>query len=258
MSSVGSEVTPVVLTMDEEANIGATLDRLEWADRVLVVDSGSTDGTEEIVRSFPNTAFVEHGFESFGSQWNFALGQVNTRWVLALDADYRVPPAFVREMEEVLPGSPLAGYFAEFRYVVLGRSLRRHLYPPRQVLFQRSAARFRDDGHRQRVVVDGTSGFLDTPLFHHDRKPLDRWLRNQGRYARREAAHLLEAGWSELGWPDRVRRTGILGPPAVFLYCLFGKGLLLEGRAGCYYTLERTTAELILSLQLLKGEVTAP
>ncbi len=72
--------------------------------------------------------------------------------------------------------------------MVLGRTLRGSLYPPRQVLFRTEAAGFEQDGHTQRVRVAGASGTLRTPVLHDDRKSLRRSLRNQALYAEREAA----------------------------------------------------------------------
>jgi hypothetical protein len=136
---------------------------------------------------------------------------------------------------------------------VLGRKLRGSLYPPRQVLFRKDSAAFVQDGHAHRVRVDGRSGSLRTAILHDDRKGLARWLRNQASYAEQEAAKLAASPIRELDWPDRLRATMVLGPPAVALYCLFGRGLVLDGRAGLYYTAQRAVAEGILSIKLLEA-----
>lgn len=246
-------VTPVVLTYNEEPNIGRTLRRLGWADRIVVVDSGSQDDTVELVNSFSNTDLFERDFDTHASQWNFGLAQVDTEWTLALDADYQVPKSLREEIATVPDSTSRNGFFVVFDYVVLGHRLHRSLYPPRQVLFRTSSAKFEDDGHTQRVRVEGSSGKLDGRILHDDRKPVDRWIRNQGRYAQREAERLMSTPRSDLSLWDRLRRTGFLSPPIVAFYCLFGKGLLLEGWPGWYYTLERTVAECVIVLALLRG-----
>lgn len=247
-------VTPVILTYNEQANIGRTLECLTWANRVVVADSGSDDGTGDLVASFSHVDLFERRFDSHARQWNYSLAKVDTEWTLTLDADYRVPWPVVEEISTLPEATCKNGFFAEFDYVVLGRRLERTLYPPRQVLFRTSAAVFEDDGHTQRVRVKGSSGHLDGRLIHDDRKPLDRWVRNQAYYARREARKLRSKEWSQLSVFDRVRRTRVLGPPAVFVYCLLVKRLILEGWPGVYYTMERTGAEIILSLSLLRSE----
>src|SRR6185295_8313022 len=90
-------ITPVVLTFDEAPNIGRCLSRLSWASRVVVLDSGSTDGTADIARSHPNVDLHVRAFDDHVSQWNHGVSLVKTPWVLSLDADYIVPEAFVRE-----------------------------------------------------------------------------------------------------------------------------------------------------------------
>ncbi len=248
-----SAITPFVLTLDEEPNIGRVLHALRWAGRVLVVDSGSADRTVEIASAFSNVEVLSRAFDSPAGQSSYALAAVETPWAMALDADYVIPSALVEEIA-ALPQEPAeSGFFAPFEYVILGRKLRGSLYPPRQVLFRKELAAFEQDGHTQRVRVAGASGSLRTPILHDDRKSLRRWLRNQARYAEQEAAKLAASPMRELGWPDRLRATMVLGPPVVALYCLFGRGLVLDGRAGLYYTAQRAVAEGILSIKLMEA-----
>src|SRR5262245_10581652 len=88
--TVLEHTTPVILTFNEEANIARTLERLFWADDIVVVDSFSTDATGEIARRFPQVRFFQHTFKSHASQWNFATREtgVMSEWILSLDADY--------------------------------------------------------------------------------------------------------------------------------------------------------------------------
>jgi hypothetical protein len=109
------------------------------------------------------------------------------------------------------------------------------------------------DGHTQRLAVDGSVAALDTPLEHDDRKSLTRWLDNQREYARLESEKL--TGADDVGLTDRLRQTDVLGPLLTPLYCLFGKGLILDGWPGWYYTLQRTYAELLLALTRLDAHL---
>lgn len=249
------DITPLVLTWNEEPNIATMVNQLRWAPRVVVVDSGSTDRTVEICRSASNVEVFNRPFDTASGQWNFGLTGtgIDSEWVLALDADYRLGDGSLRELSELNPPAEVNAYAASFRYAVLGRPLRASLYPPVAVLFRRNAGTYVQDGHTQRLKVSGSTAELKAPFLHDDRKPLDRWLLNQVRYMRAEAEKLEHA--TVLSWPDRIRRTRVLGPPATLLYTLFAKGVILDGVPGLYYAFQRATAEAILSLELLERDL---
>src|SRR4051794_1241401 len=105
-------ITPLVLTRDEEANIGRTLAQLAWAREVVVVDSVSTDDTVKIARTFANVRVVSRAFDAHDVQWRFGVAQVSTPWVLTLDADYVVPETFISEMAALDPPPDVAAYQA--------------------------------------------------------------------------------------------------------------------------------------------------
>ena len=93
-------ITVVVLTYNEEANLEDCLASVRhWAQRIFVVDSGSTDGTREIAARF-GAELLQHPFETHAKQWNWALENlpIQSEWVLALDADQRVTPELAREI----------------------------------------------------------------------------------------------------------------------------------------------------------------
>jgi len=247
-------VTPLLLAYNEETNIGRTLGRLTWAERIVVIDSYSTDATLEITAEYPQVEVFQREFDHFANQCNYGLQQVETPWVLSLDADYVVSEAFVEELRN-LPSAPsVDGYTASFVYCVFGRPLRGTLYPPRTVLYRRAEASYRRDGHAHRVEIDGMTERLNAPIYHDDRKPLKRWLSAQERYVRAEIEKHRSTSHSELSWADWVRRSN-WAPLLMFFYCLLGKGLLLDGKAGWYYTLQRTYAELLLALKRLDQDL---
>lgn len=252
-----TDVTPVVLTQDEEANVERTLARLTWAREVVVVDSGSTDGTVSLARRFPNVRLLTHPMTSHASQWAFAVEQATTEWVLTLDADYVVPDDFVRELL-CLDASPAVAYEAQFIYAVAGRPLRRSLYPPRLVMLRRGRCTFWQDGHTQRVLVEGAIQRLSTAIIHDDRKGFGRFLERQQRYMRQEAAKLRTLSWAELSTTGLIRRLIVVAPLAAPLHALLVRRLLLEGRPGVRYAFERCVAELVLSRELLRRSSGSP
>ena len=244
-------VTPLIITFNEIDNIARTLGKLGWAQRIVVIDSGSTDGTLEVLAKDPRIEVVHRPFDSFAEQCNFGLKQIRTGWVLSMDADYELGDGFAAELEGLQPGPDQAGYRAAFIYRIHGRPLRGTLYPPRAVLYRVQGARYENEGHGHRIRLGGTVSELRSTIFHDDRKPLSRWLVSQLKYAAREAAHLLSVPRDNLSRLDRLRLMGWPAPILVLGYVLFVKGAVLDGRAGWFYAWQRLLAEVLLALELL-------
>lgn len=250
-------ITPLILTFDEAPNIGRTLERLHWAKDVVVVDSFSTDETMAIASRFANVRVIQRTFDTHAHQWNFGLGEtgIANEWVLALDADYIVSDDLLGELRSLTPKADVAGYRASFRYCIDGRPLRATVYTPVTVLFRRERAVYAQDGHTQRVKVDGNIATLSGVIYHDDRKSLSHWVAAQDRYMRMEAEKLLGTDWTNLGWSGRIRKLRVVAPFAMLFYCLFLQGLVLDGRAGLFYSFQRAFAELLLSLRLLQHDL---
>ena len=248
-----NQITPVILTYNEEANIARVLDALEWAKDIVVVDSYSTDETLRIIKSYPSVRTYQRKFDSHSEQWNYAIKETGilTDWVLALDADYVLTDKFIDEIS-VLESSVIQAYSASFRYCVFGKPLRGTLYTPVTVLYQRENAHYTQDGHTQRVNVSGLTSDLNEKILHDDRKPLLSWLQAQDRYMELEADVIYEAAFGELGLNDRIRKLVFPAPPLTFVYCLVFKLGILDGWPGFFYAMQRTVAELILSLKLIE------
>jgi glycosyltransferase involved in cell wall biosynthesis len=247
------QITPVILTCNEAPNIARILEQLHWARSIVVVDSGSNDETLAIAGRYPNVRVVHRDFDSFASQCNFALTQVRTEWVLSLDADYFLTDDLVSEIQHLHPEDSTSAYLVKFIYCINGKRLRGAAYPPRRVLYRRERAVYENDGHAHRVRVTADTRWLSSSILHDDRKSLSHWLRAQDGYMRLESKKLGETEWTELGWADRIRKMRVVAPIAIFFYCLFVKGAILDGRAGLYYSFQRLLAELILSLYIIEG-----
>lgn len=248
------QVTPLILTFNEEPNIDRTLKCLPWAKRIIVIDSYSTDETLEILQSYPQVEIFQRRFDTFANQCNYGLEKVKTDWVLSLDADYIVTDDLVAEIDTLPKDSLVDGYFVRFKYCVFGKPLRGTLLPPREVLFRREKGAYVDDGHAHRLRVNGISSMLSSCLYHDDRKPLSRWVWAQDRYMIIEAKKLLETPDSELSFGDRLRKQKVLAPFVILFYCLILKGGILDGWAGWYYAFQRIMAEILLAIRLTEQE----
>ena len=248
------QITPLILTYNEAPNIARTLSGLSWAKDIVVVDSVSDDDTTEIAASFPHVRVFQRTFDCHRNQWEFGLREtgISTPWVLALDADYVVSEKLTAELEQLQPDLQTAGYRANFVYCINGKELRSGIYPPVTVLYRREAASYVQDGHTQRVALEGPVKDLQSPIFHDDRKSFSHWLKSQARYTELEAQKLLAADRAALSLADRMRRWWFVMPSAILVYCLIVRGGIFDGWAGFYYAFQRSLAELMLSLRLIE------
>ena len=248
------EITPLILTYNEAANLERTLSKLTWARDIVVVDSFSDDSTTRIASSLPQARIVQRVFDTHQNQWSFGLTEtdIKTEWVLALDADYVLSDELVRELETLTPPAEVNGYSVDFIYCLNGKKLRSGIYPSVTALYRARKAKYEQDGHTQRVSVEGQVGHLQSRILHDDRKPLRRWLSSQASYAELEAKKLANADESTLSLNDRVRTWRVAAPLAVLFYCLIVRGGVFDGFAGFYYAFQRGLAELMLSLYLFE------
>jgi glycosyltransferase involved in cell wall biosynthesis len=244
-------ITPLIITCNEAPNIRRTIDKLSWARRIVVVDSGSTDDTLRILQTYSQVEVVHHPFRDFASQCNFGITQIATPWILSLDADYELSDSLVKELELLAPAKETVGYRARFVYRIHGRALRGSLYPPRIVLYRKDQAIYHNEGHGHRVSISGTVLPLASPIYHDDRKSLAHWFASQQRYARQEADHLLTSDRKALAKSERIRLAAWPAPLAVMVYTLLVKGCLLDGWAGWSYALQRTLAETLIALEII-------
>lgn len=262
-------ISLVILTFNEEANLGRCLASVEWCDDVLVVDSGSTDGTLEVARA-AGARVITRAFDTFAQQRNHAMvhGQVRHPWTLHLDADEAVPEALRDEMKDVArscaPGFDV--YRVPSRLILNGQWLRHAgMYPSYQVRFGRTAQlRFVDHGHGQREVQPASAvGTLHHPLDHYNfSKGANDWFARHLRYARQEARQAIATSGQDAslaGMLDRdatVRRRAVkqfanhmpARPLLRFLHAYVLRRGFLDGAAGFRYALMLAVYQYFIDL----------
>jgi glycosyltransferase involved in cell wall biosynthesis len=206
-------VTVVILTLNEEANLSHCINSLSGFDQIVVVDSFSSDKTEEISRA-SGAEFYQHVFTGFGDQRNWVLEQIAMRndWVLVLDADERVPVALANEINRLVrEESGIGAYKVRRRFYMWGRWLRySSLYPTWVVrLIRKEKVRYRNRGHSETQVVEGTTAELQNDLIDENHKGIDDWIIRQVGYAEKEAIY-------ELNWDrEPLRLSGLWSTDAL-------------------------------------------
>jgi glycosyltransferase involved in cell wall biosynthesis len=187
------QLSVIILTYNEAENIADCLRSVDWADEVLIVDSGSTDQTLKIAMEHrPEARLLHHSFVDFGDQRNWALNQGAPRhhWVLFLDADERATPLFRDAIMRVVGrDSPTVGYYLTYRNMFLGRWIKHStFYPSWQLrLLRQPYVCFAREGHGQREIATGPLEYLPEPYDHFPfNKGIAHWLDRHNRYSTTE------------------------------------------------------------------------
>jgi glycosyltransferase involved in cell wall biosynthesis len=187
----------IVITRNEAHNIRDCLASVAFADDIVVLDSGSVDGTPELASAAGARVEAAPDWPGFGPQKNRALALARGDWVLSLDADERVTPELAEQIRRVLAAGDAAdGYEMPRSSYFCGRFMRHGGWWPDRVLrlFRRSAGRFTDDKVHERVLVQGRIGRLDAPLEHWTYRSLDAALEKMNRYSSLSAQGLQARG----------------------------------------------------------------
>lgn len=259
-TDLSSRITALLITYNEEVNILRTLEAIQWIPKVLIIDSGSTDQTIQIIRSFNNTKILHRNFDSFANQCNFGLSHITSDWVLSLDADYVVSTKLSDEIHDLMTCDPkktyYSGYRVSFAYCINGRPIRSGILPPRICLYTRQGAEYVNVGHGHKVSVAGRVGSLKNRIYHDDRKPLKVWIQNQQRYQQSEALLLRRTKTKDLPIQDIIRKHTFLAPFLIFLICIFLRRGFLDGKEGFVYAVQRLFTESLLYLYLTEDSST--
>jgi len=188
-------LSAVIIAVNERDMLAAAIESCRFADEILVVDGGSTDGTQDIA-GVAGARVVERPFDDFARQRTFALSQAHGDWVLFVDADERVTPALAIEIGGVLERPSHAGYRLPRRNMVLGRWLDWHFggddAPVR--LVRREAARLQPQGVHEIIDVGGSVGTLSNRLVHLTHRSVADLVDKINRYSGIEAAELAAKG----------------------------------------------------------------
>lgn len=191
-----AKLSVIIITKNESANIRACLESVAWADEIVVVDSASTDGTQEIAREFTPQVHVHADWPGFGAQKNRALDYASKDWVLSLDADERVTPELRAELEAVLLDARADGYEIPRLSSFCGRFMRHSGWHPDYVLrlFKRGKARFSDALVHESVQLQGSTARLRQPLLHYSYRDFEDVLSKLNSYSGAAAAMLERRG----------------------------------------------------------------
>jgi glycosyltransferase involved in cell wall biosynthesis len=266
-----SSVSVLILTLNEEINIGECIESCRWSDDLVVFDSCSSDRTREIALTKGARVF-QRPFDNYAAQRNAALSTVTYAhpWVLMVDADERVPADLAAEIADAVrrANSGVVMFRMRRKDFFLGKWLRRSSgYPtwfgrlvlPGRVHVQRE--------YNEEYIADGAVAHLKAHLHHLPfNKGIDYWYERHNRYSHMEAALTSEMRGAPLSSfnlfvADAIERRRRLKqiayrvpmrPLMVFIYLFIVRMGILDGRAGFYFSRMRAAYEMMIDLKIME------
>lgn len=233
---VTNRLSAVLITRNAAHQLADCLASVAFCDEIIVVDSGSNDGTVEIAGRH-GARVIQSEWRGFGPQKQFAIEQASHDWVLCIDADERVSERLQESIREVLGAVSPAPSFSAWRFARCNKFMGRYLkhgegYPDWSLrLFDRSAARWSDDAVHEKVIAGGAIGTLQGDLLHESAESLETYLGKQNRYSTLAADAALASG---------KRATVfhlLLSPSLRFIKFYFFRLGLLDGLPGLLHIL---------------------
>lgn len=273
--SAAPALTIVITTRDEELHVGRCIDSVQGLGRIVVLDSGSADATQEIAGA-RSVEVIEHPWEGYSAQKNWALDNLaaDADWILFLDADEYLTDALSSEIVRAIRTSSVDGFYLARENIVLGRRLKHAWwYPDYQMrLFKPAKARYEDRLVHEHVLVDGETSLLGEPLVHENLKGVGAWMQRHVSYAALEAVEIRRAlaGEQSDGLQPRFfgsraeRRRAVktriwyrmpFRPAIRFLWLYIVKRGFLDGRQGRAYCELVAAYEALIDANLLELEL---
>jgi len=229
---LNNKISAVIITKNEEAVLERCLGSLAQCDEIIVVDSGSTDNTEKIARSY-GCRFIRMKWQGYARQKNAGIRLAKNEWILSVDADEWIPGVLMMEIRKsVCDGAYDAFMIARKNLYYTGKWLRfGGLYPDMQLrLFRKKSGRFDESAAvHESAIVKGAKARLKEPMMHETKRSIAAHISAVNTYTEMEADKLMKKG----------KKPGVYGfvikPLAYFFKHYFLKAGFLDGWQGFVY-----------------------
>ena len=235
-------ISVAIVACNEAENIRRTLASVAWANEINLVDSGSTDRTVEIAKSFGARIFYE-SWKGYGPQVNSALDKCTCDWILNLDADEWLTPELAIEIKALLSGEPrYTAYMIPRLNFIFGRWMRHGgLYPDHKLrLFRRGVARLCEDTEPHATPkTQGATGKLKNHMLHLQYPTVQYYIEHMQRYSTATVPLFLRTGRTSDSIFTFVINT-VLNPALTFVKNYIFRGGFLDGREGLIFHLNHS------------------
>jgi glycosyltransferase involved in cell wall biosynthesis len=236
------KLSVAIVAMNEVENLARTLESVKWADEIVLIDSGSTDATVEIAKSYGATVYVEI-WKGYGGQVNSALDKCTSPWILNLDADEELSPELAAEIRSLLQSEPGLGAYSVPRLnLIFGRWMRHGgLYPDRKLrLFRNGVARLAEDTEPHATPkTTAPVGRLGHDLLHYQYPTLSLYIEHMHSYSTSSIPLVLRSGRDSCLLGAFLVNT-VLNPALTFFYNYVIRGGFLDGREGLSFHLNHS------------------
>ncbi|NRS88252.1 glycosyltransferase involved in cell wall biosynthesis [Flavobacterium sp. 7E] len=225
----------LIITYNEEQNICELLETLSFADEIIVVDSYSTDATFKIAKNYPQVKILQHPFENYAAQRNFAIGQANNKWILFLDADERLSDQLINEIKKIIYSkTAYTGYYCYRTFMFKNSKLHFSGWQTDKMirLFKKKNSYYTPEKTvHEKLIIKGAIGKLKNKITHYTYKDYNSYKAKMIRYGKLKAIEEQKKGTKPFFFHYYLR------PTFQFFNNYFFRLGILDGKKGliiCY------------------------
>lgn len=193
-----TKLTALIITYNEIVHVDELISNISFADECIIVDSYSTDGTFEKLKTYDNVKVHQREFKNFADQKNFALSLASNDWVLFLDADERLTEEGINEVRKTINGeSEFVAYWARFQYYFGEKPIKFSGFQTAKSyrLFKKSKCQFdTQKAVHEALIVNGESSTLKNKIIHYSFRDYNHYKEKMSLYAHLKAKKLFENG----------------------------------------------------------------
>ena len=220
-------VSAYIITLNEQENIGACLDRLVEFDEVILVDSGSTDATLAIASNYPNVKASFNEWPGFSEQKSHALSLCKNEWVLNIDADELISDEYLDELRRIVEANEVDALESNRTLYRWGRKPRHFGGDDRLIrLFRKSHGHYEPRRVHESITVEGRIAKTDATIIHNENLTFGQRVDKSNKYSQAKAEDKFEKG----------QRASVLTVwlifPVTFIQVYLLKGHFLDGVGG--------------------------
>lgn len=241
-----TKISVTIITKNEAHDIRECLSSVQWADEIIVLDSGSTDGTPAICREYTDKVY-ETDWPGFGPQKNRALAHANGDWILSLDADERISLELKQEILQAIKSNDFQGYYIPRRSIYCGKLIKYGAWrsKPSIRLLRRGCGKFTDVLVHENIIVDGKVSKLKNPIIHYTYQNLEEVIEKINRYSTDSALQRFKNNKHGSFW------NAITHGLWAFIYSYFFQLGFLDGKEGCMLAISNAEYSYYRYLKLM-------